>query len=458
MQYRSRRLEALFGAPLDAVTYADIAALVNNPEAAEAEDLDYKRELLAADAKGKEELAKDVAAFANHIGGVLVVGLADTQGIPSKVMDSDVTDAHQRHIQQVVARTTAPPVRFDMRAVHSPTSPGRGFLILAVPRSPQGPHAVTAPPAKPTEAALRYPRRGASKTEWLTETDVATAYYRRFNASAGRTQRLAAVESELLQNLPESNVAHLVVSLSPEVPGDMQITQDSFNTYKNQLLTTPWLLGKDSKPLTDVRIGSRRLITHGGRANGPWYYHSELHCDGSGAWAMRLGHHVSTVDMIEFAWAEPDTVVYGLLSALHLLGSHARDRSGATSTALVKAALVEAPHAHPAGPPKPNLHPLLPLRIDGYDRSFGMRAPLSTQFCEYSYAESAALLDDLADGGPGLVQATAPLAGVLFQAFGIPEASPITRDGAIRSSAWSGDLKTSILRWSQARGVSVVGE
>ncbi|MFJ6663652.1 helix-turn-helix domain-containing protein [Streptomyces sp. NPDC091383] len=458
MHYRSRRLEALFGAPLDTVTYADISALVNNPEAAEAEDLDYKRELLAADTKGKEELAKDVAAFANHIGGVLVVGLADTQGIPSKVTDSDVTDAHQRHLQQVVASNTAPPVRFDLRAVHNPTNPGRGFLILAIPRSPQGPHAVTAPPTKPTQIALRYPRRGASKTEWLTETDVATAYYRRFNAFVDRSQRLAAVESELLQSLPESNVAHLLVSLSPEVPGDMQITQNSFSTYKTELLTTAWLLGKDSAPLTDVRIGSRRLITHGGRADGPWYCHSELHCDGSGTWAMRLGHHVSTVDMTEFAWAEPDTVIYGLLSALHLLGSHARDRSGATSTVLVKAALVEAPHAHPAGPLKPNLHPLLPFRIDGYNRLLGMRASLSTQFCEYSHSEGAALLDDLADSGPALVRAAAPLANELFQSFGIPEASPITRDGTIRSSAWSADLKTSILRWSQAHKVSVVGE
>ncbi|MBL1080717.1 hypothetical protein JK359_01790 [Streptomyces actinomycinicus] len=204
----------------------------------------------------------------------------------------------------------------------------------------------------------------------------------RHDAFADRSQRLAAVESELLQSLPESNVAHLVVSLSPEVPGDMQITQDSFSTYKNELLTTAWLLGKDSAPLTDVRSGSRRFITRGGWANGPWYCHSELHCDGSGTWAMRLGHRVSNADMIEFAWVEPDTVVYGRLSALHLLGSHARDRSGATSTALVKAALVEAPHAHPAGPAKPNLHPLFPLRIDGYNRSLGMRAPLSTQFRE----------------------------------------------------------------------------
>ncbi|MEV2235837.1 hypothetical protein AB0H69_45810 [Streptomyces phaeochromogenes] len=56
------------------MSYQDIKDLVGNPEAAEAEDLDYKRPHYASDDKGREELAKDVAALANHRGGVLVLG------------------------------------------------------------------------------------------------------------------------------------------------------------------------------------------------------------------------------------------------------------------------------------------------------------------------------------------------------------------------------------------------
>ncbi|WP_374547984.1 ATP-binding protein [Streptomyces sp. DH7] len=52
--------------------------------------MDYKRELTADDPKKKEELAKDVCSFANHIGGVLIVGLAEARGIPSKIMDLGV--------------------------------------------------------------------------------------------------------------------------------------------------------------------------------------------------------------------------------------------------------------------------------------------------------------------------------------------------------------------------------
>jgi hypothetical protein len=238
MLYRSRRLEALLGGPLDTVAYSDLVALVNNPEAAEAEDLDYKAELLADTDKGKEELAKDVAGFANHIGGVIVVGMNEVKGVPSKVVDADVSDALRRHLQQVVASNTAPPVRFDMRAVPNPdpTAAGRGFLLIAVQRSPQGPHAVTAPPTKPTEKALRYPRRAASKTDWLTETDVATAYQRRFSEGADRSQRLDSVERSAVYRLPRNGLPCLLVTVVPEIPGDMAINQESFRQHQEELL------------------------------------------------------------------------------------------------------------------------------------------------------------------------------------------------------------------------------
>lgn len=58
------------------------AALVDNPDAAEAEDLDYKQAHCTSEAKSREELAKDVAAFANHMGGVIIIGMAEHRGVP----------------------------------------------------------------------------------------------------------------------------------------------------------------------------------------------------------------------------------------------------------------------------------------------------------------------------------------------------------------------------------------
>lgn len=455
MLYRSRRLEALLGGSLDTVSYSDLAALVGNPEAGESEELDYKRELSASGDAQKTELAKDVAAFANHVGGVLLIGMAEADGLPSRVMDTELSDAHLRHLHQVIARHTTPTVRVEMRPVPNPdpAAQGKGMLLIAVPPSPHAPHAVTAV-ASTVREALVYPRRGATKTDWLTETEVATAYQRRFSAAADRSRRTGSVEHELLMALPESNMPHLIVSLVPEIPGDMIINREAYRTAQAELLNTR-LIGDDQDLFAGVRIGSRRYTADGGDPRGSFYSQADLHRDGSGGWAVRIAAHTSTTDLQEFFWAEPDTVVWLLMSALHLLGTHARERAGATGTAVVRATLVAAPHHAPAGPAQPNLHPLLPFRLDMLAPT-GRRVPLSTQNCDHADSEAVALLDDLVDQGPGLVQTTSLLADELVQAFGLAEAEPVTHDGQLRPDAWSPQLRPGVTQWAQSHGVGLL--
>lgn len=453
MTFRSRRLEALFGGRLDQLTYEQIAGLAGVEAAAEAEDLEYKREVAAADPKGKEELAKDICALANHIGGALVIGLTDVRGVPTKVVDIDLADAHLRHLEQVIGSSTAPQVRYETYPIRNPDDPGRGFLILAVPRSPYGPHAVTTPPVKATEKALRYPRRTGSLTAWLTETDVATAYHHRFTTTADRAKRLLDIEREALMALPPSNQPQLMVSVTPEVPGNMPITQETFNRHRRNLLVTSPYLGEEDLPFSQVRVGSRRLTATMGEPHGHGYRHCELHRDGSGVWLSGIHSGTSTVDLKEFNFADLDTVVYELLSMLYFLGAHAQDRAGVSGTVLVKAALIEAPHTHPHGPPRPQMAPLLPFRIDETDEYRGRRMPLSTHTCAYADAEAVALVDDLADAGTALVQTAAYIADELIQAFGIAEATPITRDGSINLAHWTPYNKVRIERWAQTRQV-----
>lgn len=452
MLYRSRRLEALFGGPLGSVSYAELAALVDNPEAAEAEDLDYKRELTADDDRKREESAKDLAAFANHIGGVLIVGMAEARGIPSKVMDTDVSDQLRRHLQQVAAANTAPPVRFDMRAVPNPRpeAGGRGLLLIAVPRSPHGPHAVTAPPTTPTQKALRYPRRAASRTDWLSETDVATAYHRRFAAGADRSARLDTVERELLSALPLDGYPHLIVALTPEIPGEMVLNSESFDRYRTELQGVSLLI-QEEDAFTAIRVGSRRLIATDGHPDGMSHHsHCELHRDGSGTFAQRVPLRFMDIDYKRFTWLPPDLMVWLLMSALNILALHARDRTGATGTALIRAALVQSP---PRQPDDPNRRAFpFPLIVDyGVDE-----VPLSTQSCTHADGEAVALLDDLAIEGPALVQATSQLADEIVQAFGIAEALPVTPAGELRQAGWGVSLRNAMTKWARAHGINVV--
>lgn len=62
---RSRRLEAVFGAPISNVSYADVKALAATNSVPEDYDLDFKRDLYGHSDSERRKLAGDVAAMAN---------------------------------------------------------------------------------------------------------------------------------------------------------------------------------------------------------------------------------------------------------------------------------------------------------------------------------------------------------------------------------------------------------
>jgi hypothetical protein len=451
MVMRSRRLEDLFGARLDDLCYQDIKDLVGNPEAAEAEDLDYKRPHYASDDKGREELAKDVAALANHRGGVLVLGMAEAKGVPSLVIDVDLDDHHLRRMRQVIANNTAPPVPYETIRVPNPDAPGTGFLLLAVPRSPQAPHAVTAPPTKASKDVLRYPRRGGSQTEWLTETVVATAYRARYTAAAARDERRTDVESDIVLSVVERDSPQLIVALVPEVPGEMVINASTFERYRVELLGTEFYLGQGQRLFNHVTVGARRLIAQEDRGNQG--ARVELHRDGSAATVLPLQRHQSKGrgTEVDLQFIEPGEVVYKLLCALPFLAGHARDRTAASGSAVVKTALVNDIGSHPDA----SMHTVaeyrdpLPLTVDHLHRSTGRRLETSTQACEYAYSEATVLLDDVADHDRGLVQAAAVLADELLHAYGIPETGLITAEGELHIDGFTDRNRGALAEWAR---------
>ncbi|MFF9409817.1 helix-turn-helix domain-containing protein [Streptomyces anandii] len=456
MVTRLRRLESLLGGRLDEIDYGSITELVGNAEAAESEDLDYKRAHYSADDRGREELAKDIAAFANHTGGLLILGMAEDKGVPSKVFDVDLDDRHLRHIRQVVANNTAPPVPYEAISVPNPGAPGTGFLLLAVPRSPSGPHAVTAPPTKLSRDALRYPRRGSSKTEWLTETDVATAYRARYTAAAERDERLIDVEADLVHALADRDTPHLIVALTPEAPGDMVIDSARFARYQEELGSTELYLGHGHRTFTRPTVGPRRLIVTEGA--GDRSARAELHRDGSGGLGLTLYAHSSrlTGREVDLQFAEPGEVVYQLLCALPFLADHARDRAAASGTALVNAVLVADMADHPLREGQNDLlrPDPIPFRVDPLDPGSGQRTPVSPHTCQYAYAQATVLLDDIADRGCGLLEATAVLADELLQAFGYPENGLVTRSGDLRTEGFTARNRGAVAIWARERGLS----
>ena len=99
---------------------------------------------------------------------------------------------------------------FEVLPVEDPASPGHGFLVVAVVRSPLAPHAVL------VNEGFRYPRRNGTTTRYLSEPEVATAYRERFAAGHQQVDHAVRIEHEIRPHLAiGTGHSWIIVSLVP---------------------------------------------------------------------------------------------------------------------------------------------------------------------------------------------------------------------------------------------------
>lgn len=442
---RSRRLETLLGAQLDAVTYQQVSAIVTN-QVPEAFDLDFKQALYGNADRDRRELATDVAALANTAGGLIILGIQeDDRARAGRVTPVAISDAETARMHQILASLTAPLPVFGIVPVERPTSPGMGFYLVAVPRSARQPHAVI------VNEGLRYPRSNGSTTRNLAEAEVATAYRDRFLSVGVQTDRAVEAERDLLIRLAVDRLPWVVVSLVPDVPGDMAIDAAVRRDFRTEMIGTDPLIVHAGVEWQRIAVGRRRLIadgTMGQDARANWVA-AELHSDGAGAFAVVIPNlnegRAGRSDTERLV--EDESIVMGVISGLRLLARHARDRTAAGGGALARAQL------YPASAE-------VPLRL-GHSRGLiNMGGSLGDQILASPMhpAEQLAPLDDLADDGPGLLATVARLVGELFQAFGYPEITQITRDGRLRRRYWLAQRWPALEAWAKTAGVEISEE
>jgi len=99
------------------------------------------RDTLDLGGKNKD-IAKDVAAMANN-GGVLVYGIDEDEHKRPTILAPIALRGQRERIDAVVHTSIAPPqIQIDEHPLGS--DPERGYLVVAVPASPQAPHMVIA--------------------------------------------------------------------------------------------------------------------------------------------------------------------------------------------------------------------------------------------------------------------------------------------------------------------------
>jgi hypothetical protein len=450
---RSRRIEAVLGTSLEALAPEHIRSLVT-AAVQEAFDLDFKQALYGRADEDKRKLATDVAALANTAGGVIILGVEeDDQARAIGAPGVSVSDAEVARMRQVVASLVAPMPTFDVLTIidnaAGPPDGGaegggrpttqHGFLVIAVPRSPTAPHAVL------VNYGLRFPKRNGATTRYLSEPEVATSYRDRLAGMERQAERVAKIEHEAIDKL-HTDGSWIVVSLVPDLPGDMSITYEALKSFQGQVTSEPRTLLRGGFTISRVRVGHRRLLADGtmdSSEEAKWIS-LELHTDGAGVYAQRVLDLNERRDRYLSSVVDDESMTLGILSGLARLARHAQDRAAAGGNALVRAQL------HPISVEKP-------MAI-GHRRGFpGTRGAHTLSF-PAAPAEVVAQLDDLAAPCPGLVTAAALLVDELGQAFGIPEMGQFSRDGQVRRQYWHHGWQAEIVAWANNHGIEVTDE
>ena len=247
--WNSPELVALIGGPLDpsGINGESLRLLVDEATS-ESEQLEFKLESYSrtrgprGDWTTEQEFAKDVAAFANARGGLLVVGVAEQDGVATSIHPLELPDGQEgeeRRLRTALANHQAPLA--DCQFVWVTLAEGGVVLAVVVPPSRRSPHAVTAP--SDGRAALRYPIRNGSDTLWMAEHDVARRYYDRLSSRRDEASRLTTVVTAGLNALGRSSGVWLFASISPELavdmPLDSQTVRDIESWHWNGTLALP---------------------------------------------------------------------------------------------------------------------------------------------------------------------------------------------------------------------------
>lgn len=433
---RNRRLEQLLGGLIDeSLTYSQVKGLI--PATAEGPDLDFKRDTYGSSNSDRKKLCGDVGALANANGGILILGMdEDEQGRAATDTGVNISDDERRRLRQTVYGNIQPTPTFDVIPVEDPSRPGTGFLILWVARSANAPHAYVN-----DNKALLYPKRIGTETVWLSESEVAEAYRTRFAGLSSRIEEAARVEAKFAARHSMDEL-FVVVTLVPDAPGGFTVDAAALQAF--QLSNASQQAGAFGIPVrrfSRSTVRHRRLVGTGSLEPSKPYSRGacELHENGNGAFSTAVSSTVSGNEDPGAALVDTQWLTLGIGAGLRFLAHHAQSRAATGGHATVRATIW------------PVIRPVALVSNLGWpNEQVG-----GETVTEQPYADTVADIDDLSEGGVGLVATTHRLASELFQSFGAPEVAQVTAAGGVRLPYWHRSGQEDIKRWAAAAGVEV---
>ncbi|MCW3041513.1 MAG: transcriptional regulator, partial [Solirubrobacterales bacterium] len=175
----------------------------------ETDDLDWKKVLPPEKDFRDSDIVKDIAAFANAGGGIIVFGVTETGKAADGRHDAgELTESYERTIRQVTMAAITPPV-FGVQAIAIPSTSGPRAVALVVPASPDSPHLVY------RNDQFGAPLRAGADTLWMKERDLETAYRLRFDGARRGEEALHQIYDDVAAAADPSDRAVLVGAARP---------------------------------------------------------------------------------------------------------------------------------------------------------------------------------------------------------------------------------------------------
>lgn len=179
-------------AAFEAIAESDLLALVESG-VGERRTIEYKRELPAGGDEAKREFLADASSFANASGGDLVFGIEAEDGVPVRLQPLQLNpDQDGLRFEQTIRDGVSPRVP-GVRVRAIPVTGGH-VLLIRIPRSWAGPHAVT------FKGAFRFYSRTSAGKYPLDVGELRSA----FLAGRGLGDQIRAFRAERLATLINS--------------------------------------------------------------------------------------------------------------------------------------------------------------------------------------------------------------------------------------------------------------
>lgn len=220
----------LFGKALSEVSIEDIETIVRD-KIPESRTMDYKLEVHPATDAGNKEFLKDISAFANTVGGYLIYGVDEKEGIPTSIKGVEVNDFDELKLrfENLLRTGVDPPIR-GIDFVEVDFKDSKKVVVVLVPKSVARPHAVK------IKKHFRFYGRNSGGVYMLEVDDLRRAFLasetlatRIRSFRSDRVAQIATGEGHMRVESGAKTVLHLIPISAFELGRKYDITAVSFS-------------------------------------------------------------------------------------------------------------------------------------------------------------------------------------------------------------------------------------